>query len=97
MAELYPVWKYYPPRQRPPDWVQQVVSAFAEVQDEIDSLLVEGINVTWENAEDFRATFVRARADSSLSHDERVELDERLSALDTMIEHKRALGEFPEL
>jgi hypothetical protein len=33
----YPGWKFYPPRTRPPEWVQNVVAAFAEAQSSIDS------------------------------------------------------------
>lgn len=33
----FPRWKYYPPRSRPPDWVQPMVSAFASAKVSIDS------------------------------------------------------------
>jgi hypothetical protein len=40
----YPNWKYYPPRARPPEWAFNVVAAFAESQDRIDSALRLGMN-----------------------------------------------------
>ncbi|HEX5375268.1 MAG TPA: hypothetical protein VFW48_03840 [Solirubrobacterales bacterium] len=33
----YPPWKYYPPRARPPQWVEGIIESFATVQPEIDS------------------------------------------------------------
>jgi hypothetical protein len=37
MPNPYPLWKYYPPRERPPSWVLPVVAAFEQSQHEIDS------------------------------------------------------------
>jgi hypothetical protein len=37
MAPSFPLWKYYPPRSRPPAWVQPVIAAFAAAKDAIDS------------------------------------------------------------
>lgn len=42
MPGTYPSWKYYPPRERPPDWVADVVAVFAAIQGEIDSSAVSG-------------------------------------------------------
>jgi hypothetical protein len=42
MTDPYPMWKYYPPRQRPPEWVQDVVAVFGAVRDDIDSKAVSG-------------------------------------------------------
>ena len=42
MNAEYPAWKYYPPRQRPPGWVTDVVGVFADVQTSIDSAVVLG-------------------------------------------------------
>jgi hypothetical protein len=33
----YPLWKFYPPRIRPPSWVEEVVQAFEQVVDQIDT------------------------------------------------------------
>jgi hypothetical protein len=37
MPSSFPLWKYYPPRCRPPAWVQPVVAAFAAGRSAIDS------------------------------------------------------------
>ena len=37
MAEPYPSWKYYPPRTRPPEWVEKVVTAFLGARDRLDT------------------------------------------------------------
>jgi hypothetical protein len=37
MSSPYPLWKFYPPRARPPEWVTKVVQAFEEVADQIDT------------------------------------------------------------
>lgn len=38
MTSPYPLWKYYPPRLRPPSWAEEVVAAFAGVESDITSL-----------------------------------------------------------
>jgi hypothetical protein len=38
----YPLWKYYPPRQRPPGWVSDVVTIFDSARAELDSRTVSG-------------------------------------------------------
>jgi hypothetical protein len=42
VAASYPLWKYYPPRERPPTWVADVVAAFHRVGDAIDSRTISG-------------------------------------------------------
>lgn len=37
MPQPFPLWKYYPPRHRPPDWVESVTEAFEASRQEIDS------------------------------------------------------------
>ena len=37
MGNAFPQWKYYPPRNRPPVWVQPLVAAFAGAKATIDS------------------------------------------------------------
>jgi hypothetical protein len=32
MASQYPLWKYYPPRSRPPVWADAIIVAFFEAQ-----------------------------------------------------------------
>jgi hypothetical protein len=36
-AERYPMWKYYPPRARPPGWVDGIIEAFASGRATLDS------------------------------------------------------------
>ena len=43
-ADVYPNWKYYPPRARPPEWALDIVAAFAEARDRIDSTLQLGMD-----------------------------------------------------
>jgi hypothetical protein len=38
---VYPDWIYYPPRERPPDWVSSFLSVVAGVEAQIDSRIVE--------------------------------------------------------
>ena len=42
LAATYPVWKYYPPRERPPAWVAGVVAVFQAVGGSIDSRTISG-------------------------------------------------------
>jgi hypothetical protein len=44
MATVYPHWKYYPPRDRPPAWVDGVVAVFTQAQALIDSQLKLGMD-----------------------------------------------------
>jgi hypothetical protein len=37
MPSSFPLWKYYPPRSRPPAWVQPVVTVFTGAKDAINS------------------------------------------------------------
>ena len=37
MPDPYPLWKYYPPRTRPPAWVGSVIAAFAGARDRLDT------------------------------------------------------------
>jgi hypothetical protein len=39
----YPEWFYFPPRDRPPDWVHAFVGIVAAVQPSIDSTVVSGL------------------------------------------------------
>jgi len=43
VPDPYPLWKYYPPRQRPPGWVEDVVAVFGAVQADVDSRHVSGL------------------------------------------------------
>lgn len=38
MADPYPMWKYYPPRIRPPEWVEQIVGVFGMAEADVSSL-----------------------------------------------------------
>ena len=40
MADPYPMWRYYPPRARPPGWASAVVGVFAAAQADVSSLLL---------------------------------------------------------
>jgi hypothetical protein len=40
VPETYPIWKYYPSRSRPPEWVEQVVGVFAAAEPDISSLQI---------------------------------------------------------
>jgi hypothetical protein len=42
VPSAFPLWKYYPPRERAPEWVADVLAVFASVQDELDSLVITG-------------------------------------------------------
>lgn len=44
----YPIWKYYPSRERPPDWALQLVDVFADLQMTLDSR--EGRQVSSDSA-----------------------------------------------
>jgi hypothetical protein len=37
LAGSYPLWKFYPPRIRPPDWVAPLIAVFTAAQASIDS------------------------------------------------------------
>lgn len=37
MPEPYPLWNYYLPRTRPPEWVGTVVAAFVGARDRLDT------------------------------------------------------------
>lgn len=39
----YPLWSYYPSREKPPAWVTQLVAAVKQAKGEIDSELVSGL------------------------------------------------------
>ena len=43
MATPYPLWKYYPPRERHPAWATDVVAVFTSVQKDVDSLQIDGL------------------------------------------------------
>jgi hypothetical protein len=36
-VQTYPIWKYYPSRERPPIWALQLVDVFADLQSRLDS------------------------------------------------------------
>ncbi len=40
----YPLWCYYPLRERPPDWVRDFITVVTSVQTDIDSQKVAGLN-----------------------------------------------------
>ena len=40
VADDYPLWKYYPSRARPPDWVAPIIAAFAASRGELDTASV---------------------------------------------------------
>ena len=42
-AAPYPLWRFYPARSSPPDWVEPAVGAFAQVRDMIDSRTSRGV------------------------------------------------------
>jgi len=43
-VDEYPLWKYYPSRSRSPAWVEGVLGAFSQAQEEIDSRLKLGMD-----------------------------------------------------
>lgn len=43
MSEPYPVWKYYPTRDRPPAWVRDLVEVVRARREQTDSAKVEGL------------------------------------------------------
>lgn len=43
-ASPYPSWRYYPSRDRAPDWVADLVGSFAAVQEAIDSRTHTGVS-----------------------------------------------------
>ena len=40
VADDYPLWKYYPSRARPPDWVAPIIAAFAASRTDLDTASV---------------------------------------------------------
>lgn len=44
MAEPYPSWKYYPTRDRPPEWVHAFVDVVRATRDQTDSAVVTQLN-----------------------------------------------------
>lgn len=44
MVAPYPLWSYYPTRDRPPDWVEEFVAAVNGVRADVDSTQVKGLN-----------------------------------------------------
>jgi hypothetical protein len=46
MSPNYPLWKFYPPRARPPSWVENVAQAFEEVAAQIDTTQVASTSDT---------------------------------------------------
>jgi hypothetical protein len=42
-AETYPMWKFYPSRSPAPAWAERVIAAFAKVQSQIDSRVMQGV------------------------------------------------------
>jgi len=46
LPDAYPVWKYYPPRARPPNWVFPVIAAFESVEQRINSRAVSSTSDT---------------------------------------------------
>jgi hypothetical protein len=43
VADVYPMWKFYPSANEPPTWVMPVVSAFAAAREQLDSRLHSGV------------------------------------------------------
>lgn len=43
VADVYPIWKFYPSANEPPAWVSPVVAAFAAARQQLDSRLNSGV------------------------------------------------------
>ncbi len=43
-AEVYPSWRYFPSRTRPPVWVDPLVHAFSDAKNSIDSREHQGVS-----------------------------------------------------
>lgn len=42
MPDPYPLWTYYPSRERPPEWVDKFVHVVGEISEQVDSRKISG-------------------------------------------------------